>query len=436
MAPAAAPPRCAVHGRQPAGWRCQACGATLCPDCTFTHQVGAASLAACGRCRGLAEPLTRRRADRLGYALRLPAALAFPVAEGGWKVLLASALVFRLFSWFGGLAALLGFGLRWGLYLSVIRHTAHDGAPLETPEYSDLWGDVARPALSALLGMALVLVPAVAWLGSTHELPELAAGAWLTDPVAWLLVLVGVIWAPAALMAAAMSRSLLSTLDPRVPIALMARLGGDYALLVAATLGAVVLDVLAGVAGRLVGALPVPVAAGVAAEALGLWAPLCFARAAGLLLHVRGDELGYGLAQDYLEPLLPGAEPRGSPPPEAGATRRLQEIELPPEPAPEPASPAAAVPATPSAPPRDAAALFEEARAAAAAGRFDEAAGLLRAAAEDEDHPVAASAWLVLARLYRNRLGHPEAARQALTYLVARWPDGEAARQARALLAG
>jgi tetratricopeptide (TPR) repeat protein len=289
---------------------------------------------------------------------------------------------------------------------------------------------VLRPAIRGLLGMALVWVPAGIWLIETADLDALAGGAWLGDPVLWLLLLAGVAWAPAALTVASVTTSTLAVLDPRLPISMARRLGGDYALLVGAALLAALGDVLAGLAAGLVRALPLPVLAGVTAKALTLWAPLAFARAAGLLIHTRGDELGYGLPGDYLEPVLGAVAPRGSPPPPPLAPEdpphRLEAIEL------EPGAPAAPAEAPPAA---DPAALFEQARGAAAAGRYAEAAELLREAAAREEHPVAAAAWLVLGRLYRGKLGHPEAGREALEYLVARWPDGEPARQARALLA-
>lgn len=446
MATARSPgsPRCDAHRGQPAGWRCEACGAALCPDCTYLHAAGPAALPACGRCRGLAAPITVRRAERQGYAARLPGALAYPVEEGGWRTLLGAALVFWALSWLGGLASLIATGLQWGLYFSAIRRTAIAAEPLDTPDFGGLLDDVVLPMVRGVLALSLVWVPALAWLLSTHDLAALDGGAWLADPVLWLLLVVGVAWAPAALIAAAISSSTLTVLDPRFPLGLAGRLGRDYALLVGVAVLTVALDTLAGLAAGLVGALPVPVAAGVAARALTLFAPLVFARAAGLLVHTRGDELGYGVPSDYLEPILAGAVPRGAPPPPplvpAEVQRRYEAIELDPEPEAPPAEAAAAPPdqagEAPAAPARpDPAALFEQARAEAAAGRFAEAAELLRSAADDEDHPVAASAWLVLGRLYRGRMGQPDAGRQALEYVVARWPNGEPARQARALLA-
>lgn len=446
--------RCDTHRGQQAGWRCRACGAALCPGCTWTHEVGPTTVVACGRCRGLADPITVRRAARQTFASRLPGALVFPVVDGGWRTLLGAALVFWAFSWAGLIGAVLAYGLQWGLFFSVIRRTAHTAEPLDTPGYDGLWEDVLRPALRGLLAMALVWVPAGIWLIETADLDALAQGAWLGDPVLWLLLLVGVAWAPAALTVASVTTSTLAVLDPRLPLAMARRLGGDYALLVVTALLAAFGDVLAGLAAGLVRALPVPVVAGVAAKALTLWAPLSFARAAGLLIHTRGDELDYGLPGDYQEPVLGAVAPRGAPPPPPlvppEVQRRLEAIELDPEPAGaptvepggEPAGPAAGpLPAAPRAAPApapdgrpDPSRLFERARAAAAAGRFAESADLLRAAAEDEGHPVAPTAWLVLGRLYASRLDHPEAARQALEYLAARWPDGEPARQARALL--
>lgn len=433
---------CDTHRDQLAGWRCRACGGALCPACAYDHAVGPATVVACTRCRGLTDPITVRRALRHPFLSTLPDALIFPVAQGGWMTLLGAAVVFWGLSKLGFLGALFAFGLQWGLVFSVIKRTSHEPDPLLPPGFDGLLEDIFLPALRAVLGFAIIWVPAALWIGATTErAADLLGGAWLTDPVLWLLLLVGVAWAPAALTAAAVCDSTLSILDPRVPLSLARRLGGDYALLLGVALVAAVGHVLLGLLGALVAAQPVPIVAGVAARALGLWAPLVFARAAGLLLWTCGDALDYGPPGDYQVPVLAGVAPRGKAPPTlapAAIDHAPEPIELPIERTGHAAEPAdlRAEPAPPPPPfVPDPRALFEEARAAAAAGRYDEAASLLREAAADEAHPVAPTAWLVLGRLYRNRMGHPEAGRQALEYLVARWPDAEPARQARALLA-
>jgi len=427
--------RCDGHPGALAAWRCHGCGAALCPDCTFAQRVAGEELPSCTRCRGLAQPLLVHRAARRSFGQRLAGTLAFPLAEGGWKTLLAAALIFWGLSRLGALGSLFAYGLAWGLFFSVIRRGAHVQEPLEPPGFEGLLDDVYLPAFRGLLATALVWLPAVLWVTGRYEGRELLTpSAWLADPVAWLLLLAGLAWAPAAVIAAAVSDSTLRMLDPRVPLGLITRLGGDYARLLGFTAAVMVLRaLLAGVA-VLLDRLPVPVLSGVLAEAVGLYAPLVLARASGLLLHVRGDAVGYGHAADFLEPLFPGAAPRAVPPAEpvhSESPRRFEAIELPDEPSGQTGAPAApeqsAVP--------DPQALFEQARAAASAGDFQGAAELLRAAAAHEDHPVAPGAWLVLGRLYRRRLGQGAAARQVFEYVAARWPEGEPARQARAALA-
>jgi hypothetical protein len=426
---------CDGHPAVPAAWRCRHCGAGLCPDCTYLERAGTAELPACLRCRGLAEPLRVHRAARRSFAARLPETLAFPVAGGGWKTLLAAATIFWLLDSIGGLGSLFAFGLEWGLFFAVVRRSSHVLEPLEPPGFDGLLDDVYLPAFRGLLASAIVWTPAILWITTWSEGESLLAPAtWLGDPVVWLLILLGLLWAPAAIIAAAVSDSTLRMLDPRVPIGMVVRLGSDYALLLGFALALTLVRAVLVAVTMLVHRLPVPLLPGFLAELLSLYTPLVLARAAGLLLHVRGDAVGYGHTEDYFEPVWPGAVPRAAPPPSTPpveAPRRFEAIELPDEPAPTAAPPPpAAVPATP-----EPQALFDQARAAATAGEYERAAELLRAAVADEHHPVTPGAWLVLGRLYRRRLGQPEAARQVFEYVAARWPDGEPARLARAALA-
>ena len=55
--------KCSKHFSSLAGWRCSACGATLCADCTGVKATGEARLEICSKCGGFATPLKVHRGE-------------------------------------------------------------------------------------------------------------------------------------------------------------------------------------------------------------------------------------------------------------------------------------------------------------------------------------------------------------------------------------
>jgi hypothetical protein len=331
---------------------------------------------------------------------------------------------------------------------------------------------VIRPALLGLIATALVWVPAVA--RGIHVV--LHGGVPLRDPVLWLLLVAGVVYFPIAVAHAALGGSILGLLNP-IPMARSAlRFGADYLVAVGALVALAILHATLLVAGAvLLGRIPV--VSEVLRHALALVAPLMGARVIGLLLFVRGDAIGLGRDEDYLEPVLVGATPRGAPPvlsrlpapppvtaplepeleptppaialtPRPGAliAERIERVEPP-----APADPAVAVAEavrrgdlraaatafaaldgkTGAVPPR---VLFQAAKGAAQGGDHALAARALTAAARTFDPAVAPDAMLVLGRIYQQRLARPDDARKVLEELLRRFPESGAAVQARALI--
>jgi hypothetical protein len=421
--------------------------------------VGTTELVSCARCGEAAEPITVHRAELRSYAARLPGVWVGLFTTGGLLTLVGAAVVMWALGHAGFIGKLLRLGVFWGLVFAAVRQASRGESGVEAPDLSDLFHDVARPALMGILATSIVWVPAVAWVFARPDGPS---GPIASDPVLWLIALASVLYAPMAILHAAMGGSALHMLNP-VGIGVAAfRLGRDYLVAVGASALLAVGSGVVAVAGA-VAFGDIPVVSGVLAELVGLVAPLLLARSLGLLLHVRGDAIGLGVPQDYLEPVLPGAAPRGSPParaapeqgaepgPAAGAATRIEAIEMD-LPGPDPATEAAriagdvgrgdlasaarryaALPAPPAGLP--AAVLFQVARGAAGAGNFLSAARALQAAARSGDPAVAPDALLVLARICLQRLNRPADARTVLNHLVARYPESAAARHGQKLLA-
>lgn len=438
----------------------------------------------------MADVLTVHRRELRSFAARIPGALVFPLLPGPLVAVVAAGAVLALFSYGGIVGAILGYGIQWAFLFSVLRQASRGARGYEPAEVTEEGSGLVFQALRGFIGTAIVWLPAGAWfvwrLGGTRDL---AAAA--TDPVLWLLLAAGIVYAPAALMHAAAGGRAIEMLNPVYPVSFIARLGLDYALAVGAVVLLGAIGAGLSVASLAAGAMPVPVLSRVLAQSISLLAPTAMARVLGVLLHVRGDALDHGVPADYQEPLLPGAVPRGAEPvlattavaepepaPGAGDPAAAPDPALGPGPSPEPAvaarvravaatapATAAAGPAAPAAgdpaaeiaralsageasraadlfeayrgPPASIAprGLFAIAKAASDAGRHPLAARALHAAGTGDDAAVAPNALLVLARVYERRLGRAAEARQVLEYLVGRWPGSDAAAQARTLLA-
>jgi TolA-binding protein len=463
--------RCSRHGAR-AAWRCRGCGEALCPGCAFLQRTGTADLVACVRCRGLAEPITVHRREVRSFAARLPGAMIYPLLPGPLVGVLAAGSVVALCSYFALVGPVLGFAVQWTFLFSIVRQGARGAKTFEPAELAGEGFDLFLPALRGFVGTAIVWLPAVSWFWFRFAATRDVA-ACLADPVLWLILLAGLAYAPAAIMHAAAGGRALEMLNPALIVSFIARLGGDYALAVAAIVALGVLWIGLSVAGGLASQLPVPVVSRVLAHAIPLLATTAMSRVLGVLLYVRGDTLDYGTDRDYLEPAWPGAVPRGHEPvlattvaepagaapeeppaaeaPIAAAASPAEAPDRTPAASPEPPDPAGAIVAAVAAgdpagaaelfaayrgppgaiPPR---ALFAIAKAASEQGRHPLSARALHAAGTGDDAAVAPNALLVLARVYERRLVRAAEARQVLEYLVGRWPNSEAAAHARAML--
>lgn len=309
-------PCCARHPGARAGWSCARCQAPLCPGCVFVRRLsGTVELVCCSRCGELVEPITVRRAEVRSFTDRLPGALAATFTAGGVLTLLASALVMWFLDHFWVPGAVLRAGVLWGLLFAAVRRAARGEPGLEPPDLSEFFQDVVRPALLGLLANLLVVAPMIAWTLLRPGGPQ--APLW-DDPVVWLLLAAGVLYVPVTVMQAALGAGLGRMLNPVGAVAAAARLGGDYLRAVGCCAVLIAANALVSAgAARVLG--EIPVVSGLLIDAVGLVAPVLMARTLGLLLYVRGDDLELGLAQDYREPALAGAVPRGRPPATAAA---------------------------------------------------------------------------------------------------------------------
>ncbi len=451
-------PVCQRHPAAVAGWACQSCSAALCPDCVATQTLSLRTeLDSCVLCGGTTRQLKVHR-SRVSLAQRLPQALLFPFTRSALMSLVAVSAVTAVLGWFFWNAIifaklfclLLWMGAFWSTMFHIIRLTARGEDELSAPDQSEIFSDVFVPAIRGIAATAVIWAPA-AWYvyrfsGWTFGGPALPL---LKDPVIWALVAAGAVYAPMALLVAASGGGLLRILNPLLVVGYILRVGRDYAVVVAAMAGLFGVRVLLGVAAFFVEKAPVPFIAPWVAELLALYAPFVMARVLGLLLHVRGDALGYGMDEDYLEPVLRD---------DARGTLALSDA---PRTQTEPPKPGSSnyVPATgigmtlealkravdsndvdravelyaaaPLFSPQQLAPAYHFAvgQGAATRGNYPLAVRALTAASEtDPSDPIAPRAFVVLARVYGERMNDSRKADAIYQFVIERYPGTSAAQ--------
>jgi hypothetical protein len=432
-------PSCERHPGALAAFDCQACG-PLCPACAAAQHVGVGvDVICCLKCLGPAQPLRVRRAERLHFAQQLWTAFSYPV-QGGAKLHLALAV---LVIWLltavgvlGGFGFVFALATTWAHVFHLVRRTAAGEDKPSTPDFETLLNSAVLPAVRGALALAPLAYPAFLLFRSDGGLSRVGLIA---------LLVAGALYTPMALMVASTSGGLLRVLNPLAVGGLAWRLGHDYlrcaagaVVLLGAAFAAMLPAARASNTGfAIVLALPGLVVA--------LYLLFVLARTLGLLLYIRGDEVEYGTATDYLDVVSPRAVPSGVLP-----TRRNEALSLEASGGTADASvelrallssgahgPALALydGAVPEALANVAASEhLDIGRRAAQRGEYPLAVRALRAAAAWPEDPSAPHACLLLARLYQERLGDPEQAQVICRFVLNRYPDSPAAERARTLL--
>lgn len=319
---------CSRHPREPAGWSCAGCRADLCADCVAKQPGGpkGTQIAVCCACGRMATLLTVHRRAAQPFTRRLGLAFDFPLGATG-IIALAFVGFVRALTSYAGAASLAGagaFALRQGLYWAfvffIIRGVASGERRMGVFDFSDIHSDLIAPAGKGIFATAVIWIPAAiyVYLKADEGITGLLTYPFYRDPTVWMLALLGALYAPMALIAAATDLGFGHLLNPIFIFQSIYRMGRDYFVAVAAA-GAVLL-IGAGIA-ALVGAatalIPVPFVGRWISFTADLYPPFVAAGILGLLLHVHGEVLDWGRAEEYQVPLLRRAEPRGQIRPQA-----------------------------------------------------------------------------------------------------------------------
>jgi hypothetical protein len=160
-------------------------------------------------------------------------------------------------------------GVTAAAFFHIVETTANGAIDLDPPDFTDFWASLVSPVLR----MVSTLLPLfIAWALSDVSMVEALAStprAWLGEmgPALVVVALWFFLW-PLLILVAAISRSVVTTFDPRAWMHLLRELRGDY-LLGAALFYAILLVeifVLVPVVWRVAALVPIPVVTSIAAH--------------------------------------------------------------------------------------------------------------------------------------------------------------------------
>lgn len=271
---------CCIHEGVEATWVCSGCGATYCDGCAAgpIRGIGRPCPGCGGRCEPIAAP-TRR--GTVGFLVRLPDALAYPVRGDGKWILAGAAIVLPttiLILSVPLVALVIGF-LMGGFLASYVFRVVSQSAggdydPPDWPDVTSPFGDLVLPALLFLASVLVCVAPAFAYraVARTSETVPFSETGF------WVLLALGLFVLPMSLLGVALCDSL-GGLNPLRIVPAIVRTLPTYLLAwgVLALVGAVgvaiivLVDLLPGVLGRIVGWLVVLYLLMVGAHVLGLY---------------------------------------------------------------------------------------------------------------------------------------------------------------------
>lgn len=217
---------CANHPGKVELYRCTSCDARWCAACVATVTVaGRVACPTCGHAVHKASPALGA-ADSIRDAVRRVASLEGVTTAAGFAVAYMLARWVSVFGIFY-LSALVGY------YFTIIHHVGdgRDGLPGPSDATED-WLEVAGFAARGVLCAGLGLLPAIAWLVATRDLPHGATAV--------VLLVLGQIYMPAALLAVSFSGNGLAVAWPPAWIAIISRAPRAYFRFVGLWLGSVI----------------------------------------------------------------------------------------------------------------------------------------------------------------------------------------------------
>lgn len=265
----------------------------------------------CTVCGGMAERLMRPRRIKPYWAMIGTFIVAILSPQGMIQLAAIATALYGLSSF--GLAGVAMF-IFTGYYFQVIRMAAQGSEQLPEPaDFVDLF-DLFLPPFRLSVATAFIWLPASIYIYKV-------IGFWpafrdpahaLADPVLFLIIFLGVLYFPAAIITAAVAESTLAMLNPLITVRMIFRIPVQYLLTMIVW---AVLSVTNGasmfILGRLLAFVRIPLVVPIVTTMLGMMIPIVTAFILGRLIFQNGEHFGIVRRGALEEPEVPGAEPRG-----------------------------------------------------------------------------------------------------------------------------
>lgn len=288
---------CRYHRQALAAWSCDTCRVKLCADCVAEKVIDKLCVDVCATCGEQVAHIVIHRAETMSYPQRLRTIWRYPFASlGGIVAMPAVGFLFAVAS-IGIPYLAVALAIFWGFIFVLIQSSARGIDDIEPPDFSTLWESIGAVLFRAFLATSASWLPLILYGWSVK--PTLYEA--LVDPIVWLLVVFGLLYAPMAIMGAAVKTPLIRVLNPLWMVRCAGLLGRDYWLAVGVLGFLTVLQCMVFWIATFIVVIPFPLVPVAVAATLLTYVPFVMARVVGLLLFVCGDKLGYGDPNDYLQ---------------------------------------------------------------------------------------------------------------------------------------
>ncbi len=229
--------KCSTHKNARAAWECGKCGKALCTACAAPdHVEKMGDVIRCIHCGGIAKAIMVERPVDPWWR-KIPAFFGAILSLGGIGKLFVVA-VMLLIAGFMAIVPFLGFIFAWIFYLGIlgsflifVLQGSTDGKE-KLPSLSDMGhelSDLLAAALRMTLASAIVWIPFLIYIFSSPSgfIASAKSGLW-KDPVILSIVIVGIMYLPAAFILAALTDSALNAANPVAVFGIIMRAPGEY----------------------------------------------------------------------------------------------------------------------------------------------------------------------------------------------------------------
>jgi len=222
---------CKNHPTLPATWQCNSCQNYFCEQCIKVLNLRNETIRVCPHCKGLCRNLAPEEQEVKPFFEQLPQAFSYPFKGNGKILLIGGAIFFWLLELIVSIS-IFGFFIMFfvGGYLiaymfDIITSSANGDKELPAwPDFSDFWGDIIHPIFLVIATSVVCSLPAIFYF----FLPARSGQSiFLTDPLFWIAIIVGLLYFPMGLLAVALFNRVLA-LNPLLVISSILKVPMEY----------------------------------------------------------------------------------------------------------------------------------------------------------------------------------------------------------------